>query len=347
MYLDGRKSGFAHLIITPLIIALSLLNILFCEVRMPCYLDVEPLTTHYDCDYPTTDGLPLSNIHQNPIHKPKTLANMSECSISDTFVYAETYDANEQNEDRYVWRTNVTIPIQNQHLNGSENGGVTALAHIFAVMDGHGGYDCAEFVKNEVIDLTIEKLSEVVYDEDGIHLVYEGEKGCSSESGSYSDSGSSRNDEIVDSIKAVLVDVYQILDDRWFERISKLTFGKKPQTVCQKNGPWSVGCSSLLSVVLQLSGNCEDEKDSWWLFTAHCGDVRACLVDLCTKCNGDLADEVFVELTKDHTVKDKEEVSRICKRTSDPNPIRKNSAGSYCVAGSLAPTRAIGGKHYL
>ena len=268
---------------------------------------------------------------------------MSECSISDTFVYAETYDANEQNEDRYVWRTNVTIPIQNQHFKRHE--GVTALAHIFAVMDGHGGYDCAEFVKNEVIDLTIEKLSEVVYDEDGIHLVYEGEKGCSRDSGSYSDS--SRNDGIVDSIKAVLVDVYQILDDRWFERISKLTFGKKPQTVCQKNGPWSVGCSSLLSVVLQLSGNCDDKKDSWWLFTAHCGDVRACLVDLCTKCNGDLADEVFVELTKDHTVKDKEEVSRICKRTSDPNPIRKNSAGSYCVAGSLAPTRAIGGKHYL
>ena len=270
---------------------------------------------------------------------------MSECSISDKFVYAETYDANEQNEDRYVWRTDVTIPIQNKPFNihGScDNGeGVTALAHIFAVMDGHGGDDCAEFVKNEVIDLTIEKLSELVYDEDGIHLVYEGDKdrGCSSDSDS--------NDAIVDSIKAVLVDVYQILDDRWFERISKSTSGKKPQTVCQKNGPWSVGCSSLLSVVLQLSGNCDDKKDSWWLFTAHCGDVRACLVDFCKKCNGDMIDEVFVGLTKDHTVKDKEEVSRICERTSDPNPIRKNSAGSYCVAGSLTPTRAIGGKHYL
>ena len=81
------------------------------------------------------------------------------------------------------------------------------------------------------------------------------------------------------------------------------------------------------------------------LFTAHCGDVRAVLYQASVGQQDSVMDSgklVKTFQTVDHNADNEKEVQRIEKISTDPIPIRANTAGGMSVAGSLHPTRAIG-----
>jgi len=240
-------------------------------------------------------------------------------------VHISTYGANNPNEDRHAFRVGVQL---------SKN----SVGHFFAVIDGHGGDTCAEYARQELIQRVINKLHAHSTAIDTF---------CETLTSSDSDVKHEELDDLEQNhleqniILTHLKEAFHDLDDEWFDKIGPNNGVMNDKQNCpEKNGQWSVGCCVFLAMILQTEihlnqYNKSSGGNSRFLFTAHCGDVRACLLD---------RSKPAIRLTEDHTASNKKEASYVRNLSCDRCPIRKGKDGTDTlkVAGCLVPTRAIG-----
>ena len=224
--------------------------------------------------------------------------------------WSSTFDANDPSEDRHCCRPNVRI----SSLDNNDK------VHIFVVCDGHGGGMCADFVIEHLPLQVINKLNQCNLRESVGAL-----------------------DLFRIQVSGALKSAFLKTDSLWLERIGMNNSRRTSQKACEKNGKWSVGTCALLVLIMDI------KSTGKVIFTAHCGDVRACLFPF-EDVGVEMKDRKSLQcdvLTDDHNVKNQKEVQRIRKECLDPNPVRPNKNNEMRVAGSLVPTRAIGGMYFL
>ena len=250
----------------------------------------------------------------NPrVKRPRLLESSKRCKKDDkaAWFWSSTFDANDPSEDRHVCCPNVQIDSLK-----------CDKAHIFLVCDGHGGSLCADFV---IEHLPLQVVNELNRCDD------------------LDESRARENiEDFQNDISKALKSAFVKIDVSWLEKIGANNSKRASQKACKKNGKWSVGTCALLVLILDFGLN--DRV----MFTAHSGDVRACLFSSVFPMQIKDHDSVFDidVLTEDHNVKNQKEVVRMREECIDPNPIRPNKLNEMRVAGSLIPTRAFGGKNY-
>ena len=295
---------------------------------------------------------------------------ISVCQDGDHFhkqqVHVSSYDANDPSEDRYDYMLQLNLQSQSDidsNCSGRE-GSRRFVLSLFAVLDGHGGGSCAQFAQEELLRTCAKYIAYSLncevknLDLNAVSISTD----FQDELYSVSSMLSLENKDLDLKNKAVTLALqrsFQDVDEAWMRRVED----SPEQTCCIKNGLKNSGACAVIAAMLVPDEPGEDAK----LFTAHCGDCRASLIqtnvniDDCTTSNNSASVTNFdhnhleivsieneawrwEDLTIDHSASNCNEQELVRQRCNfAPRAITHTSTSGVCrVAGSLTVTRALG-----